>query len=129
MMLPHAVNLFGHDLAALFGFGAWLAIESSPVTGRRAAMAGLLAGLAVCTEYETAIVLGVVAVYVFVRQRRQLGWFALGASAPLAALAWYQWRAFGAPWRTPAAFYHTRSGILRPRSPSTRGGVRSVVAA
>ena len=26
MMLPHAVNLYAHDLAALLGFGAWLRI-------------------------------------------------------------------------------------------------------
>jgi len=105
MMLPHALNLFGHDLAALFGFGAFLAIEGSPVSVRRATLAGLLAGLAVFTEYETGIVVGVVAVYLLVRERRRFGWFVLGALAPLGALAWYQWRAFGAPWHTPSAYY------------------------
>src|SRR3989442_8139294 len=30
MMLPHAVNLYGHDLAALLGFGASLLLEYDP---------------------------------------------------------------------------------------------------
>ena len=109
MMLPHALNLFGHDLAAVFGFGAFLAIEQSPLTARRATIAGFLAGLAVFTEYETAIVFAALAGYLLVRERRRLGWFALGAMAPLGVLAWYQWRAFGAPWRTPSAYYEARS--------------------
>ena len=105
MMLPHAVNLYGHDLAALFGFGAWLLLERDPISPRRAVLGGVLAGAAVFTEYQCAIILLVLAGYVLARHRARIGWFALGASAPLVALAWYQWAAFGAPWRTPAAFF------------------------
>jgi len=50
-------------------------------------------------------VLVVLAVVVLVRARSRFGWFALGTAAPFAALGWYQWRAFGAPWHTPAAYY------------------------
>jgi hypothetical protein len=116
MMLEHAVNLYGHDLAALFGFGAWLAIERSPVTVRRAAIAGLLGGMAVLTEYESGIVLAVLAVYVIVRHRERVGWFLLSAAVPLGFLAWYQWDAFGAPWHTPSTYY---AGTING---TTRGG-------
>jgi hypothetical protein len=105
MMLPHAVNLYAHDLAALLGFGAWLTVAHSPTTTRRAAIAGLLTGMAVCTEYESGIVLLVLAGYMIVRERERIGWFVLGTVAPLAVLAWYQWIAFGAPWHTPSAYY------------------------
>ncbi|MGO9874272.1 MAG: hypothetical protein ACLPVY_10775 [Acidimicrobiia bacterium] len=116
MMLEHAVNLYAHDLAALFAFGAWIAIDEIPLTAPRAALAGFLAGMAVLTEYESGIILTVLAVYLLVRQRNRIGWFALGVSAPLAVLAWYQWRAFGAPWHTPSAYY---AGVLNG---TTRGG-------
>ncbi len=116
MMFEHAVNLYAHDLAALCAFGAWMAIEDAPVTARRAALAGLLGGLAVLTEYESGIVLIVLAGYLLVRQRRRLGWFALGGTGPLAVLAWYQARAFGAPWHTPSTYY---AGVL---GGTTRGG-------
>jgi hypothetical protein len=105
MMLPHSVNLYAHDLAALFGFGAWLVLERDPISTRRAVVGGALAGTAVLTEYESLIILLALAGYLLVRHRARSGWFALGASGPLAVLAWYQWAAFGAPWRTPAAFF------------------------
>ena len=105
MMLPHAVNLYAHDLAALLGFGAWLAVERSPVSARHAVLGGLLVGLAVFTEYESGILLIVLGGYLLVRQRERLGWFILGVAVPLGALAWYQRIAFGAPWHTPSAYY------------------------
>ena len=36
-----------------------------------------------------------------------------GGVTPMLVLAWYQWRAFGAPWRTPSAFY---AGVLNGTS-------------
>ncbi len=105
MLLPFGANLFAHDLVALFGFGAWLLLSTDGVTPRRTAVAGLLCGLSVFCEYEAAIVAVVLASYVLVRQRRQLRWFVVGAVGPVLALAWYQWAAFGAPWRTPSAFF------------------------
>jgi hypothetical protein len=105
MMLPLAVNLYGHSLSALFGFGAWFVIDRTPMTGRRAVASGLLAGAAVLTEYQSGIVLLVLAGYMVVRERKRVGWFVLGAAVPLAVLGWYQSIAFGAPWRTPSAYY------------------------
>ena len=105
MMLPHAVNLYAHDLTALFAFGAWMLVEPDVITPRRAAFGGMLTALAVLCEYEALFVLVVLGGYLLVRNRARLGWFALGAVAPLAVLAWYQWAAFGAPWHTPATYY------------------------
>jgi hypothetical protein len=116
MMLEHAVNLYAHDLAALLGFGAWLAIEEAPITPRRAALAGFLGGMAVLTEYESGIVLVVLGIYLVVRQRARIGWFVLATLAPLGVLASYQWDAFGAPWHTPSTYY---AGSING---TTRGG-------
>jgi len=116
LLLPFAVNLFGHDLAAVLGFGAWLAVEETPITPRRAVFAGVLAGAAVAVEYESAIIVVVVLAWLVARDRRRVRAFLLGCGGPLLTLGWYQWRAFGAPWRTPAAFY---SGVLNGTS---RGG-------
>jgi hypothetical protein len=100
MMLPYSVNLFGHSLAALFAFGSWLVLERSRASPHRAAIAGLLAGMAVLTEYETAIIVVVLVGYALVRERARIAWFLLGGTGPALVLAWYQWRAFGAPWHT-----------------------------
>ncbi len=105
MMLPHAANLYAHDLTALLAFGAWIAIEPTPVSTRRAALGGLLVGAAVLAEYESGILLLVLGGYLLVRQRKRIGWYALGAVPPLGVLAAYQWIAFGAPWHTPSAYY------------------------
>jgi hypothetical protein len=105
MMLPHAVNLYAHDLAALLAFGAWMTIEPVPASSRRIALGGLLAGAAVLTEYHAGIVLVVLAGYVLARERGRFGWFALGAVVPLGVLAAYQSIAFGAPWHTPSTYY------------------------
>src|SRR5207248_279670 len=56
-------------------------------------------------EYDCGILLVALAGYVLLRERERLGWFALGAAAPLGVLAWYQAVAFGAPWHTPSGYY------------------------
>lgn len=109
ILLPYSANLFGHDLAAALGFGAWFALERTPLSARRARVAGFLAGAAVLVEYQAAIIACVLLVFLAVRERRRVRDFAAGALAPLIVLAGYHWRAFGAPWRTPAAFY---SGVI-----------------
>jgi hypothetical protein len=114
MLLPFGSVLFAHDLVALLAFGAWQLVNRRPVRPQRVALAGLLASAAVLIEYETAIVVAVLAGYLVVRHRPQIGAFLAGGVAPVVVLAWYQWRAFGAPWRTPAAFYSQRSGYHVP---------------
>jgi hypothetical protein len=114
MLLPFGSVVFAHVLAAAFGFGAWLLVNRAPIEPRRAAIAGLLAGCAVLMEYEAAIIVAALAGYLLVRDRRRLAQFAAGGVAPVVVLAWYQWRAFGAPWHTPAAYYNLKSGYKIP---------------
>ena len=105
MMLPHGVNLYAHDLAALLGFGAWMVLEPIPISAPRAALGGLLVGAAVLTEYESGIILLVLAGYLIARQRSRVGAYVLGTLGPIGVLAAYQWIAFGAPWHTPSSYY------------------------
>jgi hypothetical protein len=114
MFLPFGANLFAHILAALCAFGAWMLVSRRPLTPRRAAIAGLVAGCGVLMEYEAAIVAAVLVGYVVVRERRQIVPFLAGAVPAMLVLGWYQWRAFGAPWHTPATFYNTKSGYEIP---------------
>jgi hypothetical protein len=105
IVLPHAVNLYGHVLAALFAFGAWAVCSAEPLDRRRLALTGLLAGAAVAVEYHTLIVAAVLAIHLGWKVRTRAAWFVLGGIPPALVLAAYQWAAFGRPWRTPFAYY------------------------
>jgi hypothetical protein len=121
--LPTAVNLYAHALSALLGYAAYAAIADAFPSRRRLALAGLLAGAAVATEYHLAIVAVVVAVIVAWRAPKWLVYFLAGTLPPIAALAYYQQRAFGSPWQTPFAYYAgslggtTHGGYSFPRAP------------
>jgi hypothetical protein len=100
LVLPFATLFFSHLLAALLGFGAfallWREREAAPRIGL-VALAGLLAGLAVTTEYPLAIVGGLVGLYAIARGdviRRGLA-YAGGALAGVVPLAAYNLWAFG----------------------------------
>jgi hypothetical protein len=97
LLLPFGTMLFGHVLSALLGFAAYRMLVRRDPTDRAIACSGALAGAAVFVEYTTAIVFVVLAVAVVaLHRRRSLRWFA-GAAVPGAALAAYQWAAFGSP--------------------------------
>jgi Glycosyltransferase family 87 len=66
---------------------------------RRPLLAGLLAGLALCFEYEAAPILLVVGAYVALQGRRPLRDYAVGLVPGAVLLGAYLWAAFGAPWR------------------------------
>lgn len=105
ILMPHSVNMYAHALSALLGFAAYESVRDEDVSVGRCGVGGLLAGAAVATEYHLVIIGMVVAVLVGRRGVRRLGAYVLGATLPLAGLAVYQWRAFGAPWHTPFAYY------------------------
>jgi hypothetical protein len=111
IIMPHSVNLYGHTLAALFGFAAYEALRARPLDERRALLGGVLAGAAVATEYQTLIIAVVLAGVAAFAGRRALAGFATGIAGPLIALGAYEWRAFGAPWRTPYAWYAGQLGV------------------
>src|SRR5439155_16867183 len=80
LVMPFAVQLFSHVLAALLAFTAfaltWREREREQPTARGLLLAGLLAGLAVTTEYPLAIAGAIVGVYTTVG----LGWLRRGAA-------------------------------------------------
>ena len=114
--------LVGH--CALFAFVLlWRPWADSREGGRgpRHAVAGLLAGWAVVTDYTGLVAAAFVAAYAVARwlatpraarAQGQLGWFAAGVMASGAALLVYQWAAFGHPLH-PAQLHMPPSELSR----------------
>src|SRR3954470_19302057 len=93
-------QLFGHVLAAAFAFGAWYVIRRAPCDRPVPwLLGGLLAGLAVITEYQVVLIAAVLTGFVCVRARRQLPMFVLGALPAGVVGAVYNAIAFGKPWK------------------------------
>jgi hypothetical protein len=90
---PFAAANFDHVPAGALDLGAFLLAWA-----RRPVLAGLAAGAALLTEYESAAVLVVVAVYVAFQGLRALAHYALGVVPGVLLLGAYDWAAFGAPW-------------------------------
>jgi len=87
LLMPFAVQLFGHVLAALLSFAAFLVVwrERERAEGPSLALlaaAGLLSGLAVFTEYPLAIAGAIVGVYALLGHgARAAGWLAMARRA------------------------------------------------
>jgi hypothetical protein len=101
LVMPFAVNLFSHVLAALLAFAAfalaWRERERAQPNLRAIALAGALSGLAVTTEYPLAIAGAIVGVYAVLRGpwlRRALI-YAGGVVAGVLPLLVYNLLAFG----------------------------------
>jgi hypothetical protein len=94
---PLGPTTFGHVLAAALGFGAFVAAAS----GRsRLPLAGALAAAAVLCEYQAALIVVVLAVYVVARHGfRGLLRFCAGGVPLAVGLGLYNWAAFGSPLR------------------------------
>jgi hypothetical protein len=123
LLLPFSTMLFGHVLSALLGFAAYRMLVRREPTGRALACSGALASGAVFVEYTTAIVFVVLAVAVVaLHRRRAMPWFA-GAAVPGAALAAYQWAAFG----SPLAFSYKYSAFAVHHSSTAGIGVPSPI--
>ena len=100
LVLPFTGLFFAHLLSALLGFSAFALLwheREGPAQPWLVAAAGLLAGLAVTTEYPLALVGGVLGLYVLSRTprlRRGLA-YAAGTLVGVVPLAAYNWWAFG----------------------------------
>jgi hypothetical protein len=101
-LLPYATLLYNHVLAALLAFGTFAVLfleRQTPGSIRLVLAAGLVAGLAVTSEYANALAVGVLALYAVWRAqpvRRALA-FAAGGLAGILPLVLYNLWAFGAP--------------------------------
>ena len=93
LVAPLAAANFDHVPAGALGLSAFLLAWD-----RRPGLAGLLAGVALLTEYESGVIVAVVAIYVALQGRRSIGRYAAGALPGALLLASYDWLAFGAPW-------------------------------
>lgn len=108
MLLPLTSNLYGHVLAGALVFGAWTLLDAagSRIDPRRAAGAGILAGVAVAVEYQVALMVAVLGVWLLLRRCwAAVGGFALGGLPVAVALAAYQWASTGSAVRTG---YHSK---------------------
>jgi hypothetical protein len=92
---PLGVSAFEHVVAGALGFASLVAATRRPSL---VPLAGALGGAAVLCEYQAALIVAVVAIYVAFRHgwRRLLGFCAGGVPAAV-GLGLYNWAAFGSP--------------------------------
>lgn len=98
LLAAYGTQLYAHVLAALFGWCCWLVVARSSRSLWWSALAGVLGGAAVATEYPLAIVV-LVCAGVLVQQRawHRLAAFAAGGLPFVGLLLGYQWVAYGSP--------------------------------
>jgi hypothetical protein len=102
LVLPFTSLFFAHVLSALLGFAAFALLwreRDGPPRLVLLAAAGLLAGLAVTTEYPLALAGAVLGLYAIARPqpvRRGLA-YAAGVAVGIVPLLAYDWWAFGSP--------------------------------
>jgi hypothetical protein len=92
LMSSLAADNFDEVPAAMLGFVAFLLAWR-----RRPAIAGVVGGAAILVEYQTALIVAVVGVYVALGGLRALGRYLLGLVPGITLLALYDWAAFGSP--------------------------------
>jgi hypothetical protein len=100
LLFPFATLFFDHVLAAALGLAAfavlWRAGERLLLVGA----AGLLAGLAITSEYPLFLVAAALGLYVLVERSdrvRRAGAYAAGVAVGVLPLVLYNWLAFGSP--------------------------------
>jgi hypothetical protein len=118
-----APTTFDHVTAGAFGFAAFLLTWR-----RRPGLAGLLAGATLTVEYETGIIVAVLALYVTLQGVRPAVRYVLGVLPGAMLLGAYDWAAFGSPFHPSYRYVANRYaaaqatglfGITLPRWHST----------
>ncbi len=105
LLMPYATMFYGHVLTAAFLFGSFALLAApAPRTARPLRIAGLLAGLAVLTEFPAVVPAAFLFAYALRDSPRQdvharLAHLLSGVAVPLLLLAAYQAAAFGSPLR------------------------------
>ena len=100
MILPFSTVFFSHVMSAMLAFAAFAVLwreREGPERLPLVAAAGLLAGLAIATEYPLALAAAVLGVYAMRRSVRRGAAYAAGALAGVAPLLAYNAWAFGDP--------------------------------
>jgi hypothetical protein len=101
-LVVYSGTFFGHLLAGALILASWLIVKRA----RYPIFAGLLAGMAVLTEYPTAILVLGLGVSSWMARRRMLDalQFCLGGSPALIAFLCYNWVLTGSPFHLPYSF-------------------------
>lgn len=129
LLFPYATMLFGHNVAAFFGFAPFVValwVRLGRLSERWLFVAGLLAGLGVLAEYPNGVFALALVAYVWgtMRRPRAVLWVIAGGVGPALALAAYNWAAFDHPLRFSYMFHAApwgaehRKGLLGVRLPS-----------
>lgn len=99
LLFPFATLYFDHALSTMLGFGAYAVLWRAGDRLGLVALSGLLAGLAVTSEYPLALVGAALGIYAL----SQAGWlrraaaYASGVALGVLPLLLYNWWAFGSP--------------------------------
>jgi hypothetical protein len=117
LAFPYSAWYFSHQLAAILLFSAFMLLflcargrEPDRRTDRLTALAGLLVGYAIVSEYPTAVIgalLGCYLVWVARKKARAGAFFLLGMAPPAALNVAYNLAAFGKPLATGYAYVHS----------------------
>jgi hypothetical protein len=131
--LIYGILFFSHQLAAVFAGGAFVAAvalvrQEVKRTGCAALLTGFLSAMAVMMDYQAALAVAAIGLYVLWRapaaaRVRAVLLVALGALGPAVALGAYHTVCFGLPWRTGYSFAFdtvTQKGMLGLVGPSAR---------
>jgi hypothetical protein len=99
LLFPFATLFFNHALSTMLGFAAFAVVSRAADRLLLYAVAGLLAGLAVTSEYPLALVAAGVGMYAISRgdSLRRGALYAAGVAAGVLPLLLYDWWAFGSP--------------------------------
>ncbi len=113
LLFPFATLFFNHALSATLGFAAFAIVFHDSERLSRAALAGLLAGLAITSEYPLALVAAGVGVYVLAQGNalKRGASYAAGVAVGIVPLLAYDWIAFGSPFHLSYADAIVRPGI------------------
>ncbi|HET8906164.1 MAG TPA: hypothetical protein VFN11_04280, partial [Ktedonobacterales bacterium] len=111
LAFPFSTTFFSHAFGgglAFIGFYLIFRARERENSGTWVALAGLLIGLAVISEYPVGVIVVVLFVYiwlVFPQQRiRMLSAFIAGLIPSVLLLGWYDWFAFGSPFHLSYAY-------------------------
>ena len=99
LLFPFATLLFDHALAAMLGFAAFAVLWGARDRLWLVALSGLLAGLAITSEYPLALVAAGVGLYALSQNDRvrRASVYAAGVAVGVLPLVLYNWWAFGSP--------------------------------
>jgi hypothetical protein len=113
LLFPFATLFFDHALSATLGFAAFAVLWRGGDSLRPVAVSGLLAGLAVTSEYPLALVAGAVGLYAISQGDwiRRAAVYAAAVALGTLPLLLYDWWAFGSPFHLSYADAIVQPGI------------------